>query len=74
MLVSCGAKHSLYNLAEALLEAGDEVIIPVPYWVSYADQTLLNDATPIFLPTMKRMGMPSMPMNWNGSSPHAPRR
>ena len=51
VLVSCGAKHSLYNLAEALLEAGDEVIIPVPYWVSYADQTMLNDATPVFLPT-----------------------
>ncbi|MGH9895964.1 MAG: aminotransferase class I/II-fold pyridoxal phosphate-dependent enzyme, partial [bacterium] len=35
ILVSCGAKHSLYNLAEALLEAGDEVIIPAPFWVSY---------------------------------------
>lgn len=51
VLVSCGAKHSLYNLAEALLEAGDEIIIPTPYWVSYADQALLNDATPVFLPT-----------------------
>jgi aspartate aminotransferase len=56
VLVSCGAKHSLYNLAEALLEAGDEVIIPVPYWVSYADQTLLNDATPVFLPTREEDG------------------
>ena len=45
-----------YNLAEALLEAGDEVIIPVPYWVSYADQTLLNDATPVFLPTREEDG------------------
>lgn len=51
ILVSCGAKHSLYNLAEALLEAGDEIIIPIPYWVSYSDQTLLNDATPILLTT-----------------------
>lgn len=51
ILVSCGAKHSLYNLAEALLEAGDEIIIPSPYWVSYADQALVNDATPILLPT-----------------------
>ena len=40
VLVSCGAKHSLYNLAEALLEAGDEIIIPTPYWVSYSDQAL----------------------------------
>ncbi|MDP3091057.1 MAG: pyridoxal phosphate-dependent aminotransferase [Nitrospira sp.] len=51
ILVSCGAKHSLYNVAEALLEAGDEIIIPTPYWVSYADQALLNDATPVLLPT-----------------------
>ena len=56
VLVSCGAKHSLYNLAEALLEAGDELIIPVPYWVSYADQTLLNDATPVFLQTREEEG------------------
>ena len=61
ILVSCGAKHSLYNLAEALLEAGDEIIIPTPYWVSYADQTLLNDATPVLLPTREEMGTPSMP-------------
>ena len=51
ILVSCGAKHSLYNLAEALLEAGDEIIIPTPYWVSYSDQALLNDATPVLFPT-----------------------
>lgn len=56
ILVSCGAKHSLYNLAEALLEAGDELIIPVPYWVSYADQALLNDATPILFPTREEEG------------------
>lgn len=56
VLVSCGAKHSLYNLAEALLEAGDEIIIPTPYWVSYSDQALLNDATPVFLPTSETNG------------------
>jgi aspartate aminotransferase len=56
VLVSCGAKHSLYNLAEALLEAGDEIIIPAPYWVSYADQALLNDATPVFLSTSESNG------------------
>ncbi len=56
VLVSCGAKHSLYNVAEALLEAGDEIIIPTPYWVSYADQALLNDATPVFLPTSEASG------------------
>ncbi len=56
ILVSCGAKHSLYNLAEALLEVGDEIIIPIPYWVSYLDQALLNDATPILLPTREEDG------------------
>lgn len=56
ILVSCGAKHSLYNVAEALLEAGDEIIIPTPYWVSYADQALLNDATPVLLPTKEDEG------------------
>jgi aspartate aminotransferase len=51
VLVSCGAKHSLYNLAQALFEAGDEVVIPSPFWVSYQDQVLLNDATPVLLHT-----------------------
>jgi aspartate aminotransferase len=56
ILVSCGAKHSLYNVAEALLEAGDELVIPVPFWVSYQDQTLLNDATPVLLRTQEQDG------------------
>jgi len=51
ILVSCGAKHNLYNIAEALFEKGDEVIIPSPYWVSYPDQVLLNDATPVIVET-----------------------
>ena len=51
IIVSCGAKHSLYNIAQALYGAGDEVIIPSPYWVSYPDQVLLNDATPVFVKT-----------------------
>ncbi|KJU83482.1 class I and II aminotransferase [Candidatus Magnetobacterium bavaricum] len=51
IVVSCGAKHSLYNAAQALYSAGDEVIIPAPYWVSYPDQVLLNDATPVVIQT-----------------------
>jgi len=51
ILVSCGAKHSLYNIAEALFEQGDEIIIPAPFWVTYPDQVLLNDATPVIAPT-----------------------
>ncbi len=56
ILVSCGAKHSLYNIAEALLEAGDELIIPAPFWVSYQDQVVLNDATPVLLHTREAEG------------------
>lgn len=51
IIISCGAKHSLYNIAQALLQKGDEVIIPVPYWVSYPEQVVLNDATPVFVGT-----------------------
>jgi aspartate aminotransferase len=56
VLVSCGAKHTLYNLAQALLEAGDEVLIPSPFWVSYRDQVLLNDATPVLVQTSETDG------------------
>jgi aspartate aminotransferase len=53
VIVSSGAKHSLYNIAQALYGPGDEVIIPSPYWVSYPDQVLLNDATPVFVKTFE---------------------
>ena len=56
ILISCGAKHSLYNIAEALFDPGDEVIIPSPYWVSYPDQALLNDATPVIVETTEAEG------------------
>ncbi len=56
ILISCGAKHSLYNIAEALFDPGDEVIIPSPYWVSYPDQVLLNDATPVIVETSEEEG------------------
>lgn len=51
IIVSCGAKHSLYNIAEALFDPGDEIIIPAPYWVSYPDQVILNDAVPVHVMT-----------------------
>jgi len=51
ILVSCGGKQSFYNLAQALLNEGDEVIIPAPYWVSYPDMVLLADATPVIIDT-----------------------
>jgi aspartate aminotransferase len=49
ILVSCGGKQSFYNLAQALLDAGDEVIIPAPYWVSYPDMVLLAEGVPVIV-------------------------
>jgi aspartate aminotransferase len=49
VIVSCGAKHSLYNISQVLFEEGDEVIIFVPYWVSYPDQVSLAGAKPVFV-------------------------
>ncbi|EGV49975.1 pyridoxal phosphate-dependent aminotransferase [Candidatus Endoriftia persephone] len=49
ILVSCGGKQSFYNLAQAVVEPGDEVIIPVPYWVSYPDMALLAGGVPVYV-------------------------
>lgn len=51
ILVSVGGKQSCYNLCQALLDEGDEVIIPAPYWVSYPDMVLLAEGTPVFAPS-----------------------
>lgn len=51
VLVSCGAKHSLYNLFIAMLDPGDEVIIPAPYWVSYPDMVMMAGGRPVIVPT-----------------------
>lgn len=48
-LVTDGAKFALYALFQALLDEGDEVIIPTPYWVSYGEQVKLADGTPVFV-------------------------
>ena len=56
ILVSCGAKHTLYNAAQALLDPGDEVIIPAPYWVSYPDIVSLADGQPVILETREGDG------------------
>jgi aspartate aminotransferase len=49
VLVSCGGKQSFYNMAQALLNPGDEVIIPAPYWVSYPDMVMLADGEPVII-------------------------
>ncbi len=51
IIVSTGSKQCFYNMAQALLNPGDEVIIPAPYWVSYPDMILLAGAKPVFLKT-----------------------
>lgn len=51
VIVSCGAKHSLYTMFQALLDDGDEVIVPAPYWVSYPDLVTLAGGRAILLPT-----------------------
>ncbi len=56
ILVSCGGKQSFFNLAQALLDPGDEVIIPAPYWVSYPDMVLLAGAEPVFIDTTAAQG------------------
>ena len=51
IIVSCGAKHALYNVAMVLLDAGDEVLIPGPYWVTYPTQVVLAGGIPVIIPT-----------------------
>lgn len=52
--VSCGAKHSLYNIFLALLNRGDEVVVPSPYWTSYPEQIRLAGGKPVFAATDKQ--------------------
>ena len=56
ILVSCGAKHSIYNLMQAILDPGDEVVIPAPYWVSYPEQAKLADGVPVIVNTTDATG------------------
>ncbi|MDR1084993.1 MAG: pyridoxal phosphate-dependent aminotransferase [Deltaproteobacteria bacterium] len=51
VVISCGGKHALYNAFQCLVQKGDEVLIPVPYWVTYPAQALLAGATPVLLET-----------------------
>ena len=51
IIVSCGAKHSLYNIFQAVFNPGDEVIVPSPYWVSYPDMAILAGALPVIVST-----------------------
>ena len=55
-MIACGGKHALYSIFSALLEPGDEVIIPTPYWVSYPDQVRLVDGEPVYVDAAEEDG------------------
>ncbi len=61
ILVSVGGKQSFYNLCQALLDPGDEVIIPAPYWVSYPDMVLLADGRPVIVTAPQSQGFKLRP-------------
>ena len=61
VVVSVGAKHTLFNLALALYDEGDEVLIPAPYWVSYPEQVRLAGATPVIVQTSEDEGFRMTP-------------
>ena len=61
IIVSLGAKHSIYNVAQAFIEEGDEVIIPAPFWVSYPDIVLLAGGAPVIVDTKQEHGFKMTP-------------
>lgn len=61
IVISCGAKHTLYNLAQALFDEGDEVIITAPYWVSYPDIVVLAGGGPVIVNTKEKDGFKMKP-------------
>jgi aspartate aminotransferase len=56
VIINCGAKHSIYNLFQVLINPGDEVLVPVPYWVTYPEAVRLAGGKPVFLKTSERSG------------------
>ncbi len=61
IIVNCGAKHSCYNVILATCQAGDEVIIPAPYWLSYPEMAKLADASPVIVETTEASGFKITP-------------
>ncbi|MEW6088605.1 MAG: pyridoxal phosphate-dependent aminotransferase [bacterium] len=61
IIVSCGAKHSLYNIFQAILNPGDKVIIPAPYWVSYTEMVKMAGGKPVIVQTKEKDGFKITP-------------
>jgi len=56
VIINCGAKHSIYNILQVLINPGDEVLIPAPYWVTYPEAVKLAGGKPVILKTGERSG------------------
>lgn len=56
IIISCGAKHSLFNIIFALCDEGDEVIIPSPFWLSYPEMVRMAGATPVYVEASEKNG------------------
>ncbi len=67
ILVSCGAKHSIFNALLAICNPGDEVIIPAPYWVSYPEMAKIADGIPVVVPTTRESGFRLTPDALSGA-------
>ena len=61
VIVSCGTKHSIYNVVQVLCDEGEEVIVPAPYWVSYPEQVRLAGAKPVIIETREEDGFKLTP-------------
>jgi len=61
VIVNCGAKHSCFNVILATCGAGDEVLIPAPYWLSYPEMVKIADASPVIVPTQESNGFKLTP-------------
>jgi aspartate aminotransferase len=73
ILVSCGGKQSFFNLSLALLNEGDEVIIPAPYWVSYPDMVLVADGKPVIITTTQKQRFKITPQQLEEAITHRTR-
>lgn len=63
IVVSCGAKHSIYNVIQVICGKGDEVIMPSPYWLSYPEMVRLAEARPVFIETDEKNNFKISPAN-----------
>jgi aspartate aminotransferase len=61
IIVSCGAKHSIYNLFQTIIDEGDEIIVPAPFWVSYTDMVVLAGGKPVIINAQDKTGFKITP-------------